>query len=364
VRVLHVVEAFGGGLQEIVVRVAERCTERGHEAAIAFGRRPETPADPREVVPPSVELEPMPWTRRTPEIQLAATRRLRGLVHSWRPDVVHLYSSFAGMAGAIALGNGPPTVFSPQSFASAQINRGRASRAALRLLERFICARAALVGACSPSEAAYARERLGAKRITLVENGIAELDAPAPRRERRPQPRVIATGRLIPQRRPEACARILARISAEAEVAWVGGPGDASGEQALNAAGIPVTGWLPRDAAVAEVERATVYLHWTAGDGQALSVLEAMAHDVVVVASDIPPNRDLLAAEQLRDDEEGAIELIRRVLSDPETARRLLESQRRRAAQHGARRMADGWIDVYESIAADRNPTHSIPTSR
>ena len=38
---------------------------------------------------------------------------------------------------------------------------------------------------------------------------------------------------------------------------------------------------------------AKVYLHWTAWDGLPLSILEAMANDVVVIASDIPANREL-----------------------------------------------------------------------
>jgi len=95
----------------------------------------------------------------------------------------------------------------------------------------------------------------------------------------------------------------------------------------------------------------TVYLHWSAWDGLSLAVLEALAHDVVVVASDIPANRDVVGAEQVRGSEEGAIELIRAVLGDAGLRERLLAGQRERRGQWSAERMGDDWAGVYAGLA-------------
>ena len=62
--------------------------------------------------------------------------------------------------------------------------------------------------------------------------------------------------------------------------------------------GIPVTGWLDRTAALERLSEATVLLNWSSKDSHPLAVLEAMAKDVLVVASDIDPNRELLGASR------------------------------------------------------------------
>jgi glycosyltransferase involved in cell wall biosynthesis len=112
-----------------------------------------------------------------------------------------------------------------------------------------------------------------------------------------------------------------------------------------------VSGWVERDEAMERLASATAYLHWTAWDGQPLSVLEAMARDVVVVASDIDANRELLGPEQVCATEDAAVELLRSIVADPERRARLLESQRARRAGHGAARMVEAWRDVYAAVA-------------
>jgi glycosyltransferase involved in cell wall biosynthesis len=167
---------------------------------------------------------------------------------------------------------------------------------------------------------------------------------------------VVAAGRLTPQRRPKACAEILAGVADLAEVAWIGG-GGASGRErsaaqaALTAAGAPPTGWLTREAVMEELRRATVYLHWTAGDGQALSLLEAMASDAVIVASDIAPNRDVVDRRQLCANESEAIAMIRRIVTEPAYAEELLALQRRRRPGHSASSMGQAWLELYARLA-------------
>ncbi len=227
-----------------------------------------------------------------------------------------------------------------------------------------MASRVDLVGAVSETEAAAARELANAPRVALVRNGIPELDPdglpPAAQPER---PRVICMGRVDDARRPQESARILRGVSDIADVAWVGGGGRreaAAGE--LAGMGVPVTGWIDRAEAMGWLERSTAYLHWAAWDGQPLAVLEAMARDVVVVGSDIPPLRELLGQDGVCASETEAVERLRQVLTDPEFREQQLTRQRGLRDRYGADRMAAEWRRAYASLAASHGHTSSPPT--
>ena len=174
-RVLEVTEASGSGTLGIVQTLARDLARRGHEVVVAFGRRPETPSDLASELPDAVEVVTLPWAHRSPSQQVAAGRALRRLARDWRPDVVHLHSSFAGAVGSLALHGRAPLVYTPHGL------RLRTLRPALapcrrRGVEWIVARRRAMVGAVSEAEAALARRWLRAPRVTVVPNGIPELD--------------------------------------------------------------------------------------------------------------------------------------------------------------------------------------------
>lgn len=74
---------------------------------------------------------------------------------------------------------------------------------------------------------------------------------------------------------------------------------------------------------------------------------------MVVVASDIPPLRELVGPQQICAIEADAVAL-RGVVSDSALRDRLLDGQTRRRAGCSANAMVDGWRMVYETIAEGR----------
>lgn len=344
-----------------MLSLTERLAASGHVVGLAFGRRPETPATLGASLPAGVAGFELPWAQRTPGAQMRAARALRRLVIEWGPDVVHLHSSFAGLVGTLAVPRGVTCIYTPHGFAFAR--GGPVRRLAYRAGHRLI-ARRCVVGAVSEPEAALAREHLGARKVVVVHNGIPELD-PGSLPAERPAavtPRVVGLGRLAPERRPHDVAEILAAVADVAQVEWIGAA--AHGEDApLRAAGIPITGWLPRADGLDRLAGATAYLHWSDSDGLSLAVLEAFAHDVVIVASDIRANRELVGPEQVRRDPQAAAALLREVICDAGLRSRLLDDQRRRRQRYSASRMATGWSAVYERVngaahESARTPLH------
>jgi glycosyltransferase involved in cell wall biosynthesis len=342
--ILHVVESFASGTMEVVRTLANRHAEAGYRIGIAYGVRPETPANPDELVDTRVALVGLPWRDRSPRSQIMAARALRPLVKSSRPGVVHLHSTFAALLGSLAIPREVPTVMTPHAFAFAMRSRPLWARGLLALAEAFAGSRATVVGAVSHSEAELARRRLRLGNVRTVRNGIAELDDLPDARSSTGPHHVVAMGRVGPQHQPERACRILRAVSDRATVLWIGGP-------APSLHGVRATGWLSRAGAVSALADATIYLHWTAWDGLSMSVLEALARDVVVVGSDIPPNREVLGAEQVCATEREAIRLIAALLASPARWTASLHAQRARSSAFGAARMASEWLTVYRSVA-------------
>lgn len=362
---LQVAESFASGTLGVVAALANELVERGHRVTVAHGARPETPSVPGRMFDPRVELVGLPWSRRTPAAQIAAGRALRRLVAEAQPDVVHLHSSFAGAVGAAALGWGaarPPLVYTPHGSAVLRGSDGPLRRHAYRAAERAIARRVAMIGAVSASEARAIRDVSGATPVEVVPNGLPELDdGRVPSTPARERPVIAAVGRLGAQHPAGPAARILGALRDVAGVVWIGDATSPQAAELLREHGVEVTGWLSRDEALTRLGTATGCLHWSAWDGQALSVLEALARDVVVVASDIEANRELLGGDQVCATEQQAAALLRQVIVDPVVRVAMLSSQQERRSAHGARRMADNWLRLYERLSVRPSPPERIP---
>lgn len=364
-RVLHVAESMGTGVLQVVRTVAERHHSVGVRTAIAYGVRPETPSDLADTIPSGIDLFPLPWARRLPQHQLAALRALRAVLDSYRPTVVHLHSSFAGAVGLAAVKGSVPTVLSPHAFAFTMENLSPLTQAIVRRLEGALVQRCSVVGAVSWTEAEQARGALGASRVTVVENGIPELDDARLRtRSVRDsgRPKVVAAGRIGPQRQPHLVAEILDGVRDIADVEWVGAAPPGTGyDTPLRERSIPITGWVTREETMKALETADVYLHYSAWDGQAISLLEALAQDAAIVASDIPASREVLPSGSLAAKPAAAVARIRSLIQDPSERADQHDAQHAVRTRYAADRMAARWLDVYRELAFRTNatPRHS-----
>lgn len=299
---------------------------------------------------------------RSPTPRLAGeVLSLRRIVARHRPDIMHLHSAKAGLAGRIAIRGTLPTLFQPHawSFAAA---RGPL-RSATIAWERYAARWADEILCVSAAERAEG-ERVGISgRWRVVANGV-DLDRfrpPSPDEHRAArrmldlgeEPLVVCAGRLSRQKGQDlllAAWPAVRRGVPDARLVLVG---DGELRDRLGRRlppGVRLHGWT------ADVRpwlwAADVVALPSRWEGMALSLLESMACGRSVVASDVSGVREALG--DVRDDRAGAVvppedvtaladELARRLL-DPDLAAAEGGAGRRRVlAGHDRRR---GWEEI------------------
>jgi len=324
--VLHVAQPCDGGVARYVVDAAADQLARGWTVTVACpdGGWLAEELHRRGIAQVSWEAGRSPG----PSV-LEETARLRRIVEDLRPDVVHLHSAKAGLAGRLALRGGLPTLFQPHgwSWLAATGVLARVSRcwerAAAGWADHIVC-----VGAGEAEQGVRARVE---GRFTVVRNGVGldrfERADPSAQRAARmalglPEtaPLVVCPARWARQKGQDvllaAWAAVRTRVP-DAQLALVGGdvPEDLQPPAGVRLAGevADVRPWL----AAADV--VVLPSRW---EGLSLALLEAMAVGRSVVVSDIPGLAEVVdhrvgAAVPAEDVDALAAALVRR-LDDPQ----------------------------------------------
>ena len=91
-KVLHVVEAFGGGVFTFLVALANKTCEE-FDVTIAYTVRPQTPLNYRELIDPRVRLIEMSEVQRSINIgqDLKGAAEIYEIYKKIKPDFVHLH---------------------------------------------------------------------------------------------------------------------------------------------------------------------------------------------------------------------------------------------------------------------------------
>jgi glycosyltransferase involved in cell wall biosynthesis len=302
-RVLHVTEAFGGGISTAIQQYFQ--FSGGDHSLLARVRAGD------------VTSEDLPIGERVDLVDDSSELLRKWLVaRKDRYDVVHAHSS---LAGALVRGAPPKhaaVVYSPHALASAHHGSPNVRRVAYAVERRLAC-RTDAFGAVSEAERAELAT-LGACERPIVVVPHAVTSVPTERCAADRALRVIAVGRLSYQKNPESVARMPSDIpevgGQPVEWLWLG-DGDSSRREALARGGWHLAGWASRRRVLSELCESCVLLHPARYEGMPLVVLEAMAAGTPVVAADIPALFELQSLHRYRHYGE-AIEQVRHLLAD------------------------------------------------
>lgn len=359
--VVQLLEAFGGGALDQMARIVRALPDDRFRVTILHGRRPESPADPAALFPAGTDL--LAWDvgrELAPLRDLRAARTLSSLLRRLAPDLVHAHSAKAGGLGRLVSRRlGLPCLYSPHGYAFLRRDVGTSRRRLFRWIEALLARRSgALTVAGGPGEAAAARALGGPVR--LIGNMVDVAAIAATPRPDRPSPQpgaplcLVAMGRLSPQKNFPLFAAI-ARHRPQDRFLWIGDGPDRPAEPPAN---LTITGWCRHDDALRQLAGADALLQTSLWEGLPLTVLEAMALELPVLAWPAPGTVDLVTDGRtgyLCPDAESFAARLGALAADP--ARRAGLGAAGRAmveAHHDVARNAALWMEVYDAMTTGR----------
>jgi len=327
-RIVHVVEALGGGVLSVLSSLVNAQVRDQHEVTlIGSTARADIPDTWRDMISPAVQFINVPMVREIrPAADASATWTIRRLLRQLRPDVLHLHSSKAGGLGRLAaLGLGLKVIYQPHGLAYLRRDVDPRKRWLFARLEKWLALLGGTVLACSEGERQALRSIVADHRIDLVCNGIPMLELPTRQTNPSTLPRIGTCSRVCPQKNPPFFAEVAQSLAGEAVFVWIG-DGDKEDKTVLQAANVEITGWRTRTQCLDEMSRLDLYIQTSIWEGMPIAVIEAMALGLPVVATDILGNRDLIegsAAGTLVSSPEDMVAAIRRILGDSVLASRM-----------------------------------------
>lgn len=365
--VLHVTQTTNAGVRRCVLDLVVDEASRGWRVTVASPDSDDLPNHARAAGAAHVL-----WTaeREPGRSVIGEARSLRRIVRDVNPDLVHLHSSKAGLVGRLVVRGKRPTLFQPNGWSFLAVE-GQTRSAALRW-ERFASRWTTTLVCVSRRE----HEDASAAGITapwrVVPNAVdLKRFAPADRQQARDQlalpdvPHVVCVARLSRQKGQDVLLDAWPAVRAAVAGAQLTLVGDGPDHAVLNAradgiegvALVGARGDVPRWLTAADV--VVLPSRW---EGMSYVMLEAMASERAVVASDVGGAREAIAPEGEKaagalvpphDATALAQALIDR-LQDPELASREgREGLRRARASHDLRQWSARMHEVAEQAMGD-----------
>jgi glycosyltransferase involved in cell wall biosynthesis len=316
-----------GGVQEVVGELARRMALAGHEVEVLAhaGRLTQPGSERKEGV--MVRRFAVPLPSQTFAVSPTLFAELVRRRHDF--DIVHAHNFHASPALGAALAGMRPLVFTPHYHGGGHSRAARVAHVAYRPLSRVLFRACAHIVSVSVAEAdALTRDFPNlAAPVTVIPNGVAGDFADAQPFEEAAAV-VLAAGRMEPYKQFDRVALAAASLPDENEVVLLGdGPARQRVEWLIAQRGLE--GRVRLLGRVSDEDRrrwfrtAKVLVSMSRYESFGLTLVEALAAGIPVVASDIPAHREIAEAQP-----EGAVRLVSANASPHEIANAIVDAAR------------------------------------
>tara|TARA_B100000029_G_scaffold512833_1_gene610594 strand:- start:178 stop:1200 length:1023 start_codon:yes stop_codon:yes gene_type:complete len=277
-RILHVTESLGGGVTTAINSYVSNSRQFKH-FLLASARDSDCTGEENFSGFENIKLVPR---------KLVSLFFLKSLVKEVEPDIIHVHSSYAGLIFRVLFNKKViPVVYTPHGFSFLRDDHWLAKKI-YYFVENILSYRTSVVAGCSKNEADIALHFSSGVKVHELVNVCESIDVIVKSTRRDDCLTVGMVGRIAKQKDYFFFAELAQKMGKICRFKWIGG-GDERSVNVLEAAGVEVTGWIPRKEVLEHLVSLDVYFHSAAWDGFPMSVLEAVELGRPVVLREIGP---------------------------------------------------------------------------
>ncbi|MEZ9282174.1 glycosyltransferase [Vibrio cyclitrophicus] len=318
--VVNVVESTATGTLSMVALSSNLLVDAGHDVVVVYSERHDTPKNLKSLFHDNVRLVKC-------NLQICnfpkSCFELRKVIQQYNPDIVHCHSSIAGFIGRLsAIRFKCKMIYTPHCISFMRKDIGFVKKSLFKFFEFIACIKKSTYLACSLSEKKAIRSSLPFVNIKLIENAVdlKEFSNSYQVNINSSKLKIITVGGIRAQKGALEFAALAKNFKgSNLEFIWIG-DGEDSLKQKLIEAGVTVTGWKPRDEVIQELYSADLYLSTALWEGMPVSLIEACAANLPIVARSCAGNVDVVEHKKtglLFDNTIEATELIEQFFQNP-----------------------------------------------
>lgn len=297
-KVLHIVEAFGGGIFTFLVDLVNNTSDK-YDITIAYSCRNQTPSNFKEYFNNNVKFIEVENFTRSIKIKndIKAFKEVRKIVKEINPDIVHLHSSKAGVIGRLAVsGRKTKMFYNPHGFSFLKQDDSKLKRTIYWTIEKMMAVlnkKCTIVG-CSNGE--YEEAKKLNKNSVCINNGIdiEKLNSKTEELEQNEidlnNLKICTIGRIGFQKNPSLFNQIAEKFP-NIQFTWIG---EGELKEQLTSKNITVTGWLKREEVLQKVAEHDIFILTSLWEGLPIALLEAMYLKKVCIVTNVIGNRDVI----------------------------------------------------------------------
>ncbi|CAM5200285.1 D-inositol-3-phosphate glycosyltransferase [Castellaniella denitrificans] len=287
-KILHIVEAWHGGIASYVDALVRAQIQQGHQVVLAADSRM-LAADPRGL--PCV-IEAYPASRNPAQLPMVRAA-LAAILARHEPDIVHAHSTFPGVYLRCPTALHPRIVYTPHGWSFLKMDSPAWVRWGYGWAERLLASRARAIMCMSFEELSRARALgIAPERLVMIHTGIKDIADEAPASPSDPDVartqglKIGFFGRLDYQKGADLLPALAGALSADATLHVFGT--EVRGRQPLQPhPRIQHHGWVAHQALAAHIASMDVIIIPSRWEGFSLTALEALRAGAPIIVSDL-----------------------------------------------------------------------------